>query len=94
MAEASQSVLEDEDSQASIGVTDASPSATIQEESKHTSVNLADIPSDSEHNSDDEVAATEEIQGVEEENEVGYVRRRAYSVGVGNTKEDLKKFMG
>ena len=57
---------------------------------------LNEIPSDSsEQGSDNEAEGSGLLdQSVEEENEVGYVRKRTFSIEIGNMSEDMKKQRG
>ena len=48
-------------------------------------INLSEIPSDSGESSGEEDT---DSQGIKEENDVGYVKKRTFSTELGNTSED------
>ena len=55
---------------------------------------LSEIPSDSDQDSDSESEKKLLDQTVDDENELGYVKKRTFSVELGNSSEDVKKLRG
>lgn len=57
-------------------------------------VNLDQVPSDSDDESARDSESDQEDQGIQEENDVGYVKKRTFSVDLGNASEDAKRKKG